>query len=112
MGLRRFSPECAEAKAAEAHAAVLEVGEVDSVCDKHPMKRKRISADELTFLVIERLRENDAVATSHPVIAVVPHTSLSWAVVVAGRGHRNEPESVKRIERIQADLRKLYLLAE
>jgi hypothetical protein len=76
------------------------------------MRKKRISAEDLAFLIVERLRENDPVATHHTAIAIVPHRTLGWAVVIPRRATRKYADDAQQIDRIQTDLRKLYYVAE
>jgi hypothetical protein len=76
------------------------------------MSKKRISADDLTFLIVERLRQNDPIATPHMAIAVVPHRTLGWSVAISRRATKKRAGFVEQINRIQAELRKHYSLED
>jgi hypothetical protein len=76
------------------------------------MRRKRATADELIFMIFERIRANDPKAAPHPSFAVVPHPAYGWEIVIKPLTRRKYPAFVRHAERIQADLRKKFLMKE
>ena len=72
------------------------------------MAKKKISSTDLAWVFLEQMRSFDdcAAATS---VAIVP-TPGGWTAV-ANRTKSQRPGCAKRIERIQTQLRKAYVLA-
>lgn len=88
------------------------LGETGSLCDNWLMKKKTVTADEIVYLIIERLRESDSIATHYSPFAVVPDKKRNWAIIMPARSRRKEPQFVDRLEQIQNYLRARYSLAD
>jgi hypothetical protein len=73
------------------------------------MAKKRISSNDLAWVFLERMRSFDdcAEATS---IAILPSRD-GWTVVT-NRTKGQRPGCARRIEQIQKQLRKAYVLAK
>ncbi|RYX87976.1 MAG: hypothetical protein EON84_18380 [Bradyrhizobiaceae bacterium] len=76
------------------------------------MKKKTVTADEIVYLITERLRENGRIATHHSPFAVVPDKRHNWTIITPARSRRKEPDFIERLERIQEYLRAQYSLAK
>jgi hypothetical protein len=74
------------------------------------MAKTRVSATDLVWIFQERLQSSGdcSLGTS---IAIVPSTD-GWVVVSKARQRENSPGCVKRIEKLQKELRDLYVLAK
>ena len=72
-------------------------------------KAKKISSTDLGWIFRERLSTFDDRFKVAP-IAIVP-SKQGWEVVISGRHRTAEPELVKRIKQVEAELQAVYRLA-
>jgi L-amino acid N-acyltransferase YncA len=75
------------------------------------MAKIRITADELSNFIYDKLIEGDVCPRGFP-IAVIPDksTPAGWAIVSTSRNRERYPECAARIEAVQKELRALYVL--
>jgi hypothetical protein len=74
-----------------------------------PLAKTRVSSTDLIWIFRERLSSFDDGSPSIP-IAIVP-SDVGWTVVITPRHRARRPGWVRRIERIQTQLRDVYVLA-
>lgn len=74
------------------------------------MSKKRIKAEELIFLIHQRLTESETIARAVPSIAVVPVASGTWIIVAPKVSARYHPDLPFKLARIQKELRLKYVL--
>ena len=72
------------------------------------MAKKRISSTDLAWIFKERLKETGACGSAIP-IAIVPIES-GWLAVTDKTLIKRFPRCANQIERLQAELRKIYVL--
>jgi hypothetical protein len=74
------------------------------------MGRKRIAADELSWMIFEQTRE---ALGSHGAIsvAIVPNGADSWSVLVSKKLEASNPAAVATVRRLERKLRTQYVLS-
>jgi hypothetical protein len=77
------------------------------------MAKTRISSTDLTALFVERLKQFSE-CPAGILIAIVPSdaTKSGWSVVMNSGQRRRHSLCVKRIEKIEKQLRRIYVLAK
>ena len=74
------------------------------------MAKKRVSSVELTWIIVEKLKEDDSFQKGLSV-AVIPDARLGWRAVVESRAKRRmSPRAVRRFEALQKELQEIYAL--
>lgn len=75
------------------------------------MAKKRISSIELTWIIVEQMKE-DGNFQKGLSVAVIPDAKLGWrAVVEAPAQRRMTPRALKRFAAIQKELQEIYALS-
>jgi len=74
------------------------------------MAKPKISSTDLIWVFIEKLKSfGDCALTV--AIAILP-TENGWRAITSRKDHRAHPRCAKRIERVQKQLRQIYVLAK
>lgn len=74
------------------------------------MGRKRIAADELSWMIFERTR--DVLGPYGAVsIAVVPEGADSWSVLISKKSEASNPAAVTIVRKLERKLRTQYMLS-
>ena len=75
------------------------------------MAKKRVSSVELTWIIVEQLKE-DGNFQKGLSVAVIPDSRLGWRAVVEARAQRRmSPRALKRFAAMQKELQETYTLA-
>jgi len=75
------------------------------------MAKKRVSSVELTWIIVEKLKEDGSFQKGLSV-AVIPDPSSGWRAVVESRARRRmSPRALRRFEALQKELQELYSLS-
>lgn len=75
------------------------------------MAKKRVSSVELTWIMVEQMKEDDNFPKGLSV-AVVADSRLGWRAVVEARAQRRmSPRALRRLAAIQKALRESYTLS-
>jgi hypothetical protein len=75
------------------------------------MAKKRISSVELTWMIVEQMKE-DGNFQKGLSVAVIPDSRLGWRAVVEARAQRRmTPRAMKRFAAMQKELQEAYTLA-
>lgn len=75
------------------------------------MAKKRVSSVELTWIIVEQLKE-DGNFQKGLSVAVIPDSRLGWRAVVEARAQRRmTPKAIKRFAALQKELQELYTLS-
>lgn len=75
------------------------------------MAKKRVSSVELTWIIVEQLKE-DGNFQKGLSVAVIPDSKLGWRAVVEARAQRRmTPKAIKRFAALQKELQELYTLS-
>lgn len=75
------------------------------------MAKKRVSSVELTWIIVEQLKE-DGNFQKGLSVAVIPDSRLGWRAVVEARAQRRmTPKALKRFAALQKELQELYTLS-
>lgn len=74
------------------------------------MAKKRVSSTELTWIIVEQMKEDDSFAKGVSV-AVIPDSRLGWRAVVEARAQRRmTPRAQRRFAAIEKELQETYAL--
>lgn len=74
------------------------------------MAKKRVSSTELTWIIVEQMKEDDSFAKGVSV-AVIPDDRMGWRAVVEARAQRRmTPRALKRFAAIEKGLQETYSL--
>jgi hypothetical protein len=74
------------------------------------MAKKRVSSVDLTWIIVEQMKEDDNFAKGVSV-AVIPDSRLGWRAVVEARAHRRmSPRAQRRFAAIEKELQQTYAL--
>jgi hypothetical protein len=74
------------------------------------MAKKRISSIELTWIIVEQMKD-DGNFQKGLSVAVVPDSKLGWRAVVEARAHRRmTPRALRRFAAMQKELQQAYAL--
>jgi hypothetical protein len=74
------------------------------------MGRKRVAADELSWMIFEQTRE--ALGAHGAIsVAIVPDGSDSWSVLVSKKLETSNPAAVAIVRRLERKLRTQYVLS-
>ena len=75
------------------------------------MAKKRVSSVELTWIIVEQMKEDDNF-TKGLSVAVIPDSRLGWRAVVEARAQRRmTPRALKRFAAMQKELQETYALS-
>jgi len=75
------------------------------------MAKKRVSSVELTWIIVEKLKEDGSFQKGLSV-AVIPDSQLGWRAVVESRARRRmSPRALRRFEALQKELQEIYSLS-
>jgi hypothetical protein len=75
------------------------------------MAKKRVSSVELTWIIVEQMKEDDSF-TKGLSVAVIPDSKLGWRAVVEARGQRRmSPRAQRRFAAMQKELQAAYALS-
>jgi len=75
------------------------------------MAKKRVSSVELTWIIVEQMKEDDNF-TKGLSVAVIPDSRLGWRAVVEARGQRRmSPRALRRFAAMQKELQAAYALS-
>lgn len=75
------------------------------------MAKKRVSSVELTWIIVEQLKE-DGNFQKGLSVAVIPDSRLGWRAVIEARAQRRmTPKALKRFAALQKELQELYTLS-
>jgi hypothetical protein len=75
------------------------------------MAKKRLSSVELTWIIVEQMKEDDSFAKGLS-IAVVPDSRLGWRAVVEARAQRRmSSRAQRRFAAMQKELQETYALS-
>jgi len=75
------------------------------------MAKKRVSSVELTWIIVEKLKEDGSFQKGLSV-AVIPDPASGWRAVVESRARRRmSPRALRRFEALQKELQELYSLS-
>lgn len=75
------------------------------------MAKKRVSSVELTWIMVEQMKEDDNFPKGLSV-AVVADSRLGWRAVVEARAQRRmSPRALRRLAAMQKTLRESYTLS-
>lgn len=75
------------------------------------MAKKRVSSVELTWIIVEQMKEDDSFAKGLSV-AVIPDSRLGWRAVVEARAQRRMSlRAQRRFAAIQKELQAAYALS-
>jgi hypothetical protein len=73
------------------------------------MSRKRITADELSWMIFEQTRDelgpHGAIS-----VAIVPNGTDGWAVLFPKRLQRSSPAAVALVQKLEKKLQAAYIL--
>jgi len=74
------------------------------------MAKKRVSSVDLTWIIVEQMKEDDNFAKGVSV-AVIPDSRLGWRAVVEARAQRRmSPRAQRRFAAIEKELQQTYAL--
>ncbi len=74
------------------------------------MAKKRVSSIELTWIIVEQMKEDDSFAKGVSV-AVIPDDRHGWRAVVEARAQRRmTPRAQRRFAAIEKELQETYAL--
>ena len=75
------------------------------------MAKKRVSSVELTWMIVEQMKEDDSFQKGLSV-AVIPNSRLGWRAVIEARAQRRMTScALKRFAAMQKELQELYTLS-
>jgi hypothetical protein len=75
------------------------------------MAKKRVSSVELTWIIVEQLKE-DGNFQKGLSVAVIPDPKLGWRAVIEARAQRRmTPRALKRFATMQKQLQETYALS-
>lgn len=75
------------------------------------MAKKRVSSTELTWMIVEQMKEDDNFQKGLSV-AVIPDSRLGWRAVVEARARRRmTPRALKRFAAMEKELQEAYALS-
>ena len=74
------------------------------------MTKKRISADELTHILREKLREGGRCPPEFPVAVVPNKVGPGWTAITAALARSRYPACVKFLATLERDLQAVYIL--
>jgi hypothetical protein len=75
------------------------------------MAKKRVSSIELTWMIVEQMKEDGSFQRGVSV-AVIPDSRLDWRAVVEARAQRRmTPRALKRFAALEKELQESYALS-
>ena len=82
-----------------------------AISEANMMLRTKISSTDLNWIFQEKLKSFDDYPFHGIPIAIVPDSEHGWMAVMTQRDRKFRPQWIERIEVIQKDLQRAYVLA-